>query len=230
MNENEASDENVPTAPRGVGDAVGISGRNDSSNTSKASKNDIQSSHSTDFIDTTCAEPRHWFVAIVRNNTEKASAEKLTKLGICNYLPIQTETKIWRNGRKATVNHVVISSIIFIYCTEKERREIVALPFINRFMVNKAASETTYGTKPLAIIPDSQIQRLRFMLEEADSPVTFTEGLYRIGDKVKVTKGNLKGLEGNIIDLKNGKGELVISVDFLGYAKLSINISNVKVI
>lgn len=36
----------------------------------------------------------YWFVAIVRHNTEKRSVEKLTKMGIENYLPLQREIRV----------------------------------------------------------------------------------------------------------------------------------------
>lgn len=78
-----------------------------------------------------------WFIAIVNNRSEKANAEKLTKMGIVNYVPVQDELRVWNNGKRVMVEKVMIPSKIFIHCTEKERREIVNLPFIFRFMTIK---------------------------------------------------------------------------------------------
>ena len=170
-----------------------------------------------------------WFVAIVKNNTEKSASEKLEKLGFKPYLPIQKETRIWKNGKRAVVERVVIPSVIFVNCTEDERKEIVNLYFINRFMTNKAGSSTN-STKPLAIIPDSQIRTLQFMLGNSDTPVTITSRPFKKGDKVRVIRGKLKGLEGEVMDLNKDKTELVVGLDFFGCAKLTTDTINVEVI
>lgn len=175
-------------------------------------------------------EKRHWFVAIVNNNTEKVSAERLKKLGIDCYLPIQTEIRVWKNGKKAKIDRVVIPSTIFIYCSERKRREVVTFPFIKRFMTNKARTSVNSVNTPLAIIPSAQIKRLKFMLGQSDIPVSVSQRPYSIGDKVRVVRGSLMGLEGMVIDLKSAKSELVVSLDFFGCAKLSIDTVNLEVI
>lgn len=42
----------------------------------------------------------YWFVAIVNHNSEKKSSEKLNDLSNENYLPTQTEFRVWKNGKK----------------------------------------------------------------------------------------------------------------------------------
>lgn len=171
----------------------------------------------------------HWFVAIVKNNTEKFASEKLERLGFKSYLPTQKEIRVWRNGKHAIIERVVIPSIIFVNCTEDERKEIVNLHFINRFMTDKAGTSTN-NSKPLAVIPDSQIKILQFMLGNSDTPVTITSRPFIKGDKVRVIRGKLKGLEGEVMDLDKDKTELVVGLDFLGCAKLTTDTINVEVI
>lgn len=118
---------------------------------------------------------KHWFVAIVNHNAEKGASEKLNKLDIKHYLPTQTEYRVWKNGRKAKVDRVVIPSTIFIFCTEQKRREIVGFPFINRFMTNKAGPIDSLSHKPIATIPNEQIETLKFILGQSDTPVEITE-------------------------------------------------------
>jgi len=168
----------------------------------------------------------HWFVAIVNHNAEKGVAEKLTKLKITNYLPVQTEFKVWKNGRKAKVERVVIPSTIFVKCTEQERREIVKLPYINRFMTNRAGTSTAESHKPLAIIRDSQIETLKFMLNQSDIPVEIVGNSFKAGDKVRIIRGNLLGLEGVVLDMKNAKSELLVSLNVFGCARLIIDTVN----
>lgn len=173
---------------------------------------------------------RHWFVAIVNYNSEKQSAEKLSNMGVTNYLPVQKEIRVWRNGRKSKVDRIVIPCTIFIYCTEQKRKEIVGLPFIFRFMTNKAGSINGSSNKPLAIIPDNEIKRLKFMLGQSDIPVEITPKPFKTGDIVRVIRGNLAGLEGEVIDLKEAKSELIVALNFFGCAKLSIDTVNLEII
>ena len=186
----------------------------------------------TDVVDDAVGVPKScWFVAIVNHNTEKQSSEKLNKLGVETYLPTQSEIRVWRNGRKSKVDRVIIPSTLFVYCTEQKRKELVNLPFIFRFMTNKAgtAHNGTSG-KPLAIIPDIQIERLKFMLGQSDSPVEITSRPFKTGDRVRVIRGNLKGLEGEVWDLKGPQSELVVALNFFGCAKLSIDTIDLEII
>lgn len=172
----------------------------------------------------------YWFVAIVNHNSEKQSSEKLDKMGVINYLPTQKEIRVWRNGRKSKVDRIVIPSTIFIYCTEQRRREIVGLPFIFRFMTNKAGSIKDSTNKPLAIIPDNEIERLKFMLGQSDIPVEITDKPFKAGDKVRVIRGNLAGLEGEVMSMKDAKSELIVALNIFGCAKLSIDTVNLEII
>lgn len=173
----------------------------------------------------------HWFVAIVNSKSEKMVAERLDKLGIRNYLPIQSEIRIWKNGRKAKVDRVVIPATIFIHCTEKHRKEIVQLPYINRFMTDKAAA-TSVGCfrKPIATIPDAQIKTLKFMLGNSDTPINISQTNFKAGDKVRVLRGSLIGLEGEVTDMSKDKSELIVRLDIFGCAHLTIDTVNLELI
>lgn len=172
----------------------------------------------------------NWFVAVVKNNTEKAVLERMLKLGYECYVPIQKEIRIWRNGKRAIVDRVVIPSLVFIHCTEAVRREVVSLPFIIRFLTNRAGSSPEGLNKPLAIIPDSQIRTLQFMVGNSDTPVTFTPCIYRQGDKIRVIRGNLKGLEGEVQIVDDRHSELSVVIGLLGSAKLTIDTVDVELI
>lgn len=166
---------------------------------------------------------RQWFVAIVKNNTEKSAEERLGRLGHETYVARQQVLRVWKNGRKAKVDKVLIPAMVFVKCTEAERKEIVALPFISRFMTNKAAASAESPTKPLAVIPQKQIDTLKFMLGQSDIPVTMVAVPYKVRDRVVVVRGNLRGLEGEVVQTAEGKSDLIIRVDLLGCAQVTIN-------
>ena len=102
----------------------------------------------------------------------------------------------------------------------------MALPYISRFMTNKASGNST--AKPLAVIPDRQIEVLRFMLGQSDVPVTMTERSYRKGDRVRVARGKLCGLEGEVVTTDDGQSELVVRIDILGCAKVLISAIDIE--
>lgn len=180
--------------------------------------------------DTDAAPCRQWFVAIVKNNTEKSSCERLLTMGYNAFVAKQTVLRVWKNGKKVKVDKIVIPSMVFIKCTEAERRDVVTLPFINRFLVNSAARSINGVTRPLAVIPDAQIEQLRFMLGQSDIPISFVDTPLRPHDKVIITRGSLTGIEGEVIQTIDGKSDVIVKVDILGSAKMSINTNNLEII
>ncbi len=171
-----------------------------------------------------------WFIAIVNSRAEKSVAEKLSKQGVENYLPVQEEIHLWANGKKARVEKVLIPSKIFIHCTEQRRREIVELPYIFRFMTNISGTRTQGGFRPLAVVPDHEIKRLKFMLGVPDVKVTFSENFVK-GAMVKVVRGPFKGLCGAILqDADRDTSRLYINIDFLGSASVVIDPTDIEII
>lgn len=166
---------------------------------------------------------KYWFVAIVNHNSEISTSQKLSTQGYDTYVATQQEVRVWRNGRRAKVDRVVIPSLVFVRCTERERLAIVRLPYIFRFLTNKAATPGQFG-RPVAIVPPRQMELLRFMLGHADRPVSITDRPYGRGDKVRVIRGSLRGLEGEVLSASDGSGsELLVRLDILGCAKVSID-------
>lgn len=164
----------------------------------------------------------HWFVGIVNHNAETTSAQKLVSMGYEAFAATQRENRIWANGKRHMINRVVIGSTIFVHCTEAQRKEIVKLPFIYRFLSDRA------NGKPVATIPGKQIEMLRYMLGQDDAQVEFVSHEYTLGEPVRVKRGRLINAQGTIIHLPNGKGELVISLGALGGAKCAITLSDIE--
>lgn len=165
---------------------------------------------------------RQWMVAIVKRNTEKACREKLLQLGYESYVATQRETRIYRCRKRTNIERVIITSIVFIHTTERERIHILKeCPFVHYFMTDKAGQANDFGRHPFAIIPDHQMEQLRFMLYNADVPVNFTSLPLHLGDRIRVIRGKLTGLEGQIARTGN-TSHIGIQIDFLGCALVDI--------
>ncbi len=166
---------------------------------------------------------QNWYVAIVNSRHEKKAADNLTQMGLESFVASQDELRIWKNGRRKMVARIVIPSMVFIRCTDTQRRRIVSLPFINRFLVNRSAESGTLN-KPVAIIPDEQIQTLRFMLGQSDHAVEFMPGPFVANEKVRVIRGKLQGLEGIVMHTADDSThKLIVQMGILGGATVSIS-------
>ena len=67
---------------------------------------------------------KKWYVAYVLSRHEKKTAERLTKMGIENFLPVQEEIRQWAH-RRQKVTRVVIPMMIFVHATPQERAEVL---------------------------------------------------------------------------------------------------------
>lgn len=171
---------------------------------------------------------RQWFVAIVKPHTEEYCSKQVQKLGHEAYVASQQETRVYANRHRRTVSHVIISGIVFIRATEEERIQILkTCPSIPAFLTNKASKPNEFGRRPMAVIPDSQMETLQFMLYHADTPVDFTSTPPQLGDRIRVIRGPFVGFEG-FVTQDDKKTELVITIDFLGAAKTVIGVEDIE--
>ena len=137
------------------------------------------------------AYPKHWIAALVQMNTEKKVGEKLSKIKIENYVPTQQEIHLW-SDRKKKIDRIVIPMVVFIHTDENTEKQIRNFSFIYKFL-------SYPGHKETAVIPDTQIERLKFMLKHAESNVQLAEKIFSVGETVRIGRGPLKGLEGEFI-------------------------------
>ena len=166
------------------------------------------------------AHPVRWIAALVQMCTEKKVGDRLTKLGIENYVPTQTEIHQW-SDRKKKVERVVIPMVVFLRADEATERILRMQSFIRKIL-------TYPGQTAAAVIPDEQIERLKFMLQEADSPVELMPENLRVGDRVRIVRGALQGLEGELCKSVPEKSMVAIRIDGLGYACVSVSVGDLE--
>lgn len=166
-----------------------------------------------------------WFVAYVHTNTERRTSEMLTGMGVENYVPTQSVVKVLKSGRRTKGLKNVIPGMVFVRCTEQERRtRIVMVPTILRFLMDRASE-----ARKVAAIPESEIELLKFMTGQADIPVVFEKQMFVNGTKVRVARGSLKGLEGEVVDVTHDFSDITVQLEHLGCARLSISTSDLEI-
>ena len=131
-----------------------------------------------------------WHVAIVNHNAEHTIARTIAARGIPTYVASQPQLRIWRDGRRHHIDHVVIPSTIFIHCTEPQRRTLLqTTPGLHRFLIDRATA-----TRPRpATIPDQQTQRPPSMPGPTHTPAEFTPPPLTPRHHITATRRPLRG-------------------------------------
>lgn len=166
------------------------------------------------------AYSKRWYVALVRMHHEKKVAERLNKMGIENFVPVQQELHQWSDRRKM-VESVLLPMMIFVHVDPKERKEVLSFSTVSRYMVLRGESSP-------AVIPDEQMARFRFMLDYSEEAVSMsTTTLLARGEKVRVIKGPLTGLVGELVNV-DGKSKIAVRLNLLGCACVDMPIGYVE--
>lgn len=162
---------------------------------------------------------KRWLAAYVKMHHEKKVRDRLTAMGIHNFLPVQEEVRQW-SDRKKKVERVLIPMMIFVRVDTEEQRSVITHPSIIHYL-------TLRGEHSPTEIPADQMDRFRFMLDHSDSAVSFSDNDLQPGEKVRVIKGPLTGLEGELITVE-GKSRIIIRIEQLGCAEVEISLSMVE--
>lgn len=162
---------------------------------------------------------KRWLVAQVRIYHEKKTSERLTKMGIENYVPVQKKTHLWSDRRKQ-IDHIVIPMKIFVRVDAQEQKDVLMLSAVSRYMV-------LHGESAPAVIPDTQMEKFKFMLDYSEEAVNMSNTPLSPGEKVRVIKGPLRGLEGELVTL-NGKTKIAVRLDMLGCASVDMPVGYIE--
>ena len=73
------------------------------------------------------------------------------------------------------------------------------------------------GESTPAVVPDVQMERFKFMLDYSEELISMNSAPLARGEKVRVIKGPLAGLEGELVHV-DGKSKIAVRLDVLGCA------------
>lgn len=132
---------------------------------------------------------KKWYAVYTKPRWEKKVAERLEEKGIENYLPLMKTLKLW-SDRKKWVQEPLFRSYIFLYISENQYLSSLQTPGVVRYV--------TIGRERISI-PPVQIEAVRQFVESGDDILTDTPEMH-IGDRVIVRRGQLKGLEGTLVE------------------------------
>ena len=155
---------------------------------------------------TPTAEPlRHrafsWYTLKVRSGGEPAAMAALRYLGFDPYCPMRKERRRY-SDRMKVVDAAVFAGYVFCRFDAQHKLPIISSPGVE-YIVG-------FSDGPTAV-PEEEISNIRRMLDAGASP---TRSLPR-GQRVRVTHGPLRGVEGVLVRDAAGGDRLVVSIELL---------------
>lgn len=158
--------------------------------------------HTAQGIDVSMHECAAWWALYTRHQHEKAVAEMLSAKGFEVFLPLYESMRRWKDRRKL-LSLPLFPCYVFVRGGLNRRLQVVTTPGVHMIL---------YNGEHVAIIPDDEIQAIRIAVE---APVRVEPHPYlKCGERVRVTRGSLEGVEGVLVRKKN-QYRLVLSVEML---------------
>ena len=146
-----------------------------------------------------------WHAIYTKSRAEKRLYKELCSKSIECYLPLKKELRQW-SDRTKWVEEPLLRSYLFVKVSEREYYYVINS--------NYAARYVTFGGKAVPI-PEQQIKALQLFLEDENRKVDLSYENLEKGEVVEVVGGPLKGIRGEIIQIR-GKNRIVIRFDSLG--------------
>ena len=143
-----------------------------------------------------------WWALYTRHQHEKVVADMLSVKGFEVFLPLYDSIRRWKDRQKL-LSLPLFPCYVFVRGGFNRRLQVITTPGIHMIL--------SHGDHT-AVIPENEIQAIRRTVE---GPYRMEPHPFlRSGDRVRVTRGSLQGVEGILIRKKN-QCRLVLSVDML---------------
>lgn len=134
-----------------------------------------------------------WYVIYTKSRHEKILAEQLEDSGYEIYLPLIKKTRIW-SDRKKIIEVPLFNSYIFI-------KGVFEKHLMKEFKAFVAFLQ--YNNKP-AIVRQTEIDTLKSIIQHGYDINEFTTAQeFKIGNKVEVSSGPLKGITGELVSISD---------------------------
>ena len=153
-----------------------------------------------------------WYAARTRCGAELSVAGRLQKVGVEHFVPTETRR---RTRGSSTYERALIPGLVFLKATKREACAFVneqALPV--RYLIDPA-------TRSLMVVPDKQMDDFRRVLDLSTEEGGLMDRPLELGERVRVIKGVLSGVEGYVLELR-GRTYVVVRLLDSWFAKASV--------
>lgn len=148
-----------------------------------------------------------WFAMRTAPMQEVAMRDKLLAADVEAFVPVKEEVKLVQNKRKKVLK-ALIPRMLFLRTNPSLVFDLVKRDFSQlSFVIDKTSSS------PM-IVPDKQMNDFKTFIEFFNGSFMLFDQNIKVGDKVRVIGGELKGLEGELIRIRGHK-RLVVRLEGL---------------
>jgi transcription antitermination factor NusG len=135
---------------------------------------------------------RQWYAIFTVPNNEKTVAKHLQIRSVESFLPTYEKISVWKNRRRVNLTVPLFPAYLFARIARQERSKVLGTPGVIRIVGSK---------RDHLPIPDHEIEFLKdFLARKRVEPCMDLV----LGDKVRVKRGALQGIEGTLLRTNNG--------------------------
>jgi transcription antitermination factor NusG len=153
------------------------------------------------------AEPEPWYAVRTKPRHEKSVARQLEMEGLENYLPLLQQSRQWTDRTKV-IDLPLFPGYVFVRIPDYSSRKVQVLrkAGVLGFVKNDRGAMS---------IPDSELNGVRLLV--ANRIPHASHPYLEVGQRIRITDGVLRGVEGILVGLANktSKQGLVVSVDLI---------------
>lgn len=152
-----------------------------------------------------------WYVALTNTKCERKVEEQIKAQDL--YLHTWVPTEVGK--------HNTIHNYVFFHFSKSDERDysVKAKTFtMVRSIMNVNALLTAPDEYTPTAIPNAQVERFRKAIRDQYHEVEFVKDAVSVGEKVRVVKGSLAGIEGTVERISEEKSQLYIALSTLGCA------------
>jgi transcription termination/antitermination protein NusG len=147
-----------------------------------------------------------WYAIYTRSRHEKVAAEELWRREIEVFLPLRNVVSKWKDRRKEVQFPLFPGYLFANVDIEKRRLDILKVPSVVRII--------GFNNEPEPV-PTHQIEAVKTLVFSELPYDPYPEVV--AGDRVRIRRGPLRGLEGHLVEKKN-RYRFVVSVDLIQQA------------
>lgn len=165
-------------------------------------------------------EEKKWYVARTRDKQELSLREKLRLLGVEHFIPTRFEMRQLKT-RSKEVEIPIIRNLVFVYTTKQAACNLHNEYRLPLFYINDCT------TKSMMVIPQKQMDDFMRLHQLSPEILLIDQEHLVPGHRVRVVKGHLAGVEGEIAS-ESGSTYVVIRMKGLLTASVKIAKSYLK--
>ena len=149
-------------------------------------------------------ESKYWYAARTRANQELGLRSSLSGLDITNYLPTRIVTRKV-SDRVKRVEVPLIKNLIFVKTTKQNAFALVK-DYALKLSFIKSLEDGS-----LLIVPEKQMLDFIYLMEHQEDMQLHYGEHFAPGDRVNIFKGELAGIEGELIRVE-GKSHVLLRI------------------